>query len=257
MKQFYFTFGSGHTHITNYGEQSLGGCYCVIQAADEGTAREMMNSARGPAWAFCYNSGPEAGVERFGLRPVVLDDIRLPQETPAERREEMKKPVHTGLLADHPWLQDAPIKVLSMLQACYIGGCRTAEQMEQYTGINKATISVTLGVYAKAAKGRPPLFDKMGDGTRGLWQLAPHGIELMETVCMDQGLNLAKETMPDYLELYGEQADPFQSSLTSRFHAVHEYLMKVDGVTGTIYRLQVNRAAKMIDEIRILRKASK
>lgn len=254
MKNYYFTFGFNHTYLTDHGDQSLVGCYCKIEAEDEGRAREIMNSARGDKWAFCYTDKEQAGIARFALEKIDLQLISLPLSTPAERRKDMDKPICTGLLYDYPWLQDAPIKVLSMMQACYIGGCRTAEQMEEYTGIAKATISVTLGAYGRISKDRPAIFEKIGTGARGLWKLTDQGIEVMEAVCVDQGLNLAKETMPDYLELYGEQADPFQSSLTSRFHSAHEYLMKIDGVVGTLYRLQTSRAGKMIDEIRALRK---
>lgn len=259
MEHFYFTFGSNHTRVTDEGEASLGACYCVVPASSEDEAREIMASARGPAWAFVYDCPEKAGVLRFGLEQVMLDDVRLPmvniQQTsvkPVQPKPDSPANRPDGLMARHLWLADAPIKVLAIAQAMFIGGCRTSDQIAGYTGIPRSTISVCLGNYAKYSEGRPAIFEKKNNRTQ--WALTERAVDLMEEICLDQGLNLAKEKMPDYIELYGEHSDPFRSELTSRFRGAHEYLTQVDGIVGALYRLQAKRAEEMIFELRRLRK---
>lgn len=74
MKDYFFTFGSNHR--TSRGT-SLGNCYVVIKAPNEGAARDIMFDTRGDEWAFSYPSAEAAGVDRFYLNKVSLDEVRL------------------------------------------------------------------------------------------------------------------------------------------------------------------------------------
>lgn len=71
MSTFYFTFGHGQNPGLGY--------YTTIEAEDEAEARVIMldyypsetNSDTDPgAWAFCYPSEEEAGVDKFSLTHV-------------------------------------------------------------------------------------------------------------------------------------------------------------------------------------------
>lgn len=70
----YFTFGTNH--IKKNGE-SLGMSYCTVEAPSEAEARELMWSARGNRWAFSYPTPELAGVDRFNLKHVSLNEISL------------------------------------------------------------------------------------------------------------------------------------------------------------------------------------
>lgn len=74
---YYFTFGSNH--VASNG-MSLGNRFCVIIAENENEARSLMEEARGPKYCTSYSEADGArgaGVERFGLREVSLNDIYL------------------------------------------------------------------------------------------------------------------------------------------------------------------------------------
>jgi hypothetical protein len=62
LNKYYFTFGYGQTPGIGY--------YHIIEAENEGVARERMHERFGPKWAFCYYSAEAAGVERFNLKLV-------------------------------------------------------------------------------------------------------------------------------------------------------------------------------------------
>ena len=66
MNKYYFTFGYGHNPGIGY--------YTIIEAEDEGIARELMTelypgdpNPKCGRWAFCYPSAEAAGVDRFNL----------------------------------------------------------------------------------------------------------------------------------------------------------------------------------------------
>jgi len=71
-----FTFGTDH--VTDTG-MSLFGYYTVIDG-DYEQARKQMFEARGPKWAFQYETEEEAGVERFNLEFIPFEDIVLSEE---------------------------------------------------------------------------------------------------------------------------------------------------------------------------------
>lgn len=73
MSTYIFTFGSNH--VTADG-MSLGGCYVEIEGT-YGEARQKLVEARGPKWAFQYNTKEEAGVDRFNLMKVSLEMVEL------------------------------------------------------------------------------------------------------------------------------------------------------------------------------------
>lgn len=75
MAKFFFTFGMNHVNKDGI---SLGNNYVVIEAPNEGVAREMMHNARGPKWSFSYDEdrfGNQA--EQWNLKPLSLSDVRL------------------------------------------------------------------------------------------------------------------------------------------------------------------------------------
>jgi len=74
MSEWIFTFGTNHVHpVTG---ESLGRRFVAIKAADAATARVEMFAAFGPKWAMEYASRENAGVERFGLVELDLEEVR-------------------------------------------------------------------------------------------------------------------------------------------------------------------------------------
>lgn len=73
----YFTFGSNHETASGF---SLGNCFVKIDLDCEIAARNVMFKARGAKWAFSYPSAEAAGVDRFNLREVTIEQVTLPQE---------------------------------------------------------------------------------------------------------------------------------------------------------------------------------
>lgn len=73
---FYFTFGFGTTHRNNF---------VVIDAASDEDAREQIMAKIGNKFAFCYTDSDwfdergESQQERYGLTPIALDDLIVPQ----------------------------------------------------------------------------------------------------------------------------------------------------------------------------------
>ena len=79
LKEWFFTFGSGHAdehgrHLMNY--------YTRVIATTEAEARAAMTVIRGDKWCTSYASKTAAGVSRFGLCFLPLDEL-TPQ--PKER----------------------------------------------------------------------------------------------------------------------------------------------------------------------------
>lgn len=74
-ESFFFTFGSGHFGRNGL---SLANCYLELRGTFYET-RQMVHNARGSKWAFQYTSAADAGVLTYGLQPVTLDDVRLPE----------------------------------------------------------------------------------------------------------------------------------------------------------------------------------
>ena len=74
MPSYFFTFGSNHLDNQNH---SLGNSYVVITASTESDARDIIMAARGPLWAFSYPSAEAAGVSRFNLKEVSLNQVTL------------------------------------------------------------------------------------------------------------------------------------------------------------------------------------
>lgn len=74
LKKFWFTFGSGHCDAHG---ASLGNAVAVVEAESEGEARKKMFEARGGAWFTSYTSAEEAGVQRFGLVELSLEEVSL------------------------------------------------------------------------------------------------------------------------------------------------------------------------------------
>lgn len=75
MEKFFFTYGANH--VTKEGV-SLGQYYTVIEAPNEGVAREVMYNARKDKWAFSYHEnlfGDQA--EKYKLHKIALQDVRL------------------------------------------------------------------------------------------------------------------------------------------------------------------------------------
>ena len=72
--KFYFTFGSGHRCKKHH---SLGENYVVIEAPDENQARDLMFEKRRNKWSFVYRSAEEAGVDRWKLKELSLEDVTL------------------------------------------------------------------------------------------------------------------------------------------------------------------------------------
>jgi hypothetical protein len=75
-----FTFGGGHWHpLTG---ESLVNRYVVIAGTCD-SSRELMVRIFGQAWSNQYASAEDAGVGRFGLRPVDLPPVpRFPAAAP-------------------------------------------------------------------------------------------------------------------------------------------------------------------------------
>jgi len=74
LNKYYFTFGCGHLDSNG---NSLGNSYCIIYAATSEEAREHMRSARGDKYCTNYMSAQQAGVDRFELTQVHLEDVIL------------------------------------------------------------------------------------------------------------------------------------------------------------------------------------
>ena len=79
--KFYFTFGSSHEDSKG---ESLRMSYVVIEAPDEGTAREEMFAARGSKWSFCYGADEFRGQpEEYNLTERSLESVTI--ETAVKR----------------------------------------------------------------------------------------------------------------------------------------------------------------------------
>lgn len=74
MNEYIFTFGMNQTDKNGC---SLGNCYAVILSDSENRAKFAMFDIRGSSWSFVYTSKESAGVERFNLKEVSLEDIRI------------------------------------------------------------------------------------------------------------------------------------------------------------------------------------
>ena len=74
LNKYFFTFGCGHLDRYN---NSLGQSFCVIYGATPSEARETMQSVRGDKYCTNYLTAEDAGVERFGLTEVYLEDITV------------------------------------------------------------------------------------------------------------------------------------------------------------------------------------
>jgi len=61
LKEYYFTFGSGHAHPNGY---------YVIEAENEAVARMKMVTMFGKHWCTSYKSKKRAGVNEFGFTEV-------------------------------------------------------------------------------------------------------------------------------------------------------------------------------------------
>lgn len=81
-----FTFGSNHRTAEG---KSLGMKACMIEG-DYHTARNKMVKARWDLWAFQYDSCDEAGVARFGLDLMEIDEVALTKKQ-IQQRQEMKE----------------------------------------------------------------------------------------------------------------------------------------------------------------------
>ena len=74
MSEFIFTFGANHRHpVTG---ESLGRRFVAIEAPTHEAATAQMNSVFGEAWSLAYSSRESAGVERFGLVRLDLEEVR-------------------------------------------------------------------------------------------------------------------------------------------------------------------------------------
>jgi len=72
MRKFYFTFGSGHVLADG---TPLKDRYCEVEAHSEIEARATIEMKRGDKWAFCYATKESAGVNRWNLRPIQLEEL--------------------------------------------------------------------------------------------------------------------------------------------------------------------------------------
>jgi len=86
MSEWVFTFGRNHVYPGT--TVSLGRLFVAIEAADGESARAEMVRRFGSAWAFCYPSRAEAGVDLYLLAelrvlelPVVVRATGLPPGT--------------------------------------------------------------------------------------------------------------------------------------------------------------------------------
>lgn len=74
MPAFYFTFGSGHI---NGDGTPLGNRYYPVEAPTWEDGRQLMWHARGSRWSFQYESADKAGVAKWQLAPIDLNDLSL------------------------------------------------------------------------------------------------------------------------------------------------------------------------------------
>ena len=75
MKNYYFTYGTGHTTDDGF---SLDMFYTKIAAESYGKARQRMFAARGDSWAFQYSEEeflPQ--IEQYGLKEAPLERVGL------------------------------------------------------------------------------------------------------------------------------------------------------------------------------------
>lgn len=80
MPNFIFTYGNGHA--TRAGN-SLAYRFTRISAPTEDEARAKMIEKRGLVWATSYQSEADAGVDRWHLTEISLEDAAiLPQSGP-------------------------------------------------------------------------------------------------------------------------------------------------------------------------------
>ena len=68
MKEYIFTFGSGHRPYGNH--------YTIVEAPDEFTARSYMHDITGGAYCTSYPSKEAAGVDVYGIKFVELATVR-------------------------------------------------------------------------------------------------------------------------------------------------------------------------------------
>ncbi len=86
MPKFYFTFGGNHLTVDG---MSLYNNHVVIEAEDEGTAREIMHNARGPKYCTSYPESMAADcVFKYNTKELSLEDVTLPKEEDAEAAPE-------------------------------------------------------------------------------------------------------------------------------------------------------------------------
>jgi len=86
---YYFTFGSNHLDRDG---SSLGRSYAAIEADDEPSARALMHDIRGGSWCTSYLSPEEAGVEKWGLSEVSIEQL--------DNREQRKEEELEAIVAD-------------------------------------------------------------------------------------------------------------------------------------------------------------
>jgi len=72
LKKWFFSFGQGHVSPSGY---PLHNVVAEIEAGSYMDAREKMFSFAGEKWAFQYGSKEEAGVDRFNLRVLTLEEL--------------------------------------------------------------------------------------------------------------------------------------------------------------------------------------
>ena len=75
MPKFYFTFGMNHSNKEGF---SLCNNFVVIEAENEGIARDKMVAARGPKWSFSYPEelfGYQA--EKYNLTQLTLEQVTI------------------------------------------------------------------------------------------------------------------------------------------------------------------------------------
>lgn len=68
MESWIFTFGFDHHHPET--GEPLRNHYIEIRAPTEAQARQAMFDTFGAKWSMEYTTKDEAGVDRFGLRPL-------------------------------------------------------------------------------------------------------------------------------------------------------------------------------------------
>lgn len=69
-QDWYFTFGSGHTHPLTGEDLSL--AYVIIHGTYESSRNRMFDSAFGNRWSHQYQSAFAAGVRQFGLQQIEM-----------------------------------------------------------------------------------------------------------------------------------------------------------------------------------------